>query len=326
MQTKDKETTVEKVNFLQKRKVRIIPISKKNPFSQFSLEELNTATGKYETKANIPEQFNNTYKHISLPISKHTGEIVRVLDNTLKVYTEQYPYLLLTEQEFFETSLGLEKGALDPSKMYQTADGNPKKKSFWATSQGSLKLDNSPLDLDLSIASDMIKYKVALANTKSIIAPDTNSVDNHPSYTHVITDLEQERQKESKALDNKMQATIHFAELKNLKNIKKLNDLHSLLSGRYQYTDKFEAVTVDVYQYLEKDPINYIRVAEDPKANTKLLIMKAVKYGEIRATEGKYKLLDGTSMGTYSETIEFLEDNENFTLVEKLKNRLEKNK
>lgn len=323
---KEEVITEEKnlVNFLQNKVVRITPIAKRNPFKNFSLEELDVSTGKYETKANMPEQFNNTFKYISVPLDRSTGRIKRILDNSKRVYTVQYPYITMTEQEFFEQELGLQKGDLDPLKTYVSDDGSVKNRSYWSSQPSSLKLDNSPIDLNLNIANDMLKYKVALANSKTRIAPSFEDIDNNPSYTHVISDIDIETKEKAKETDIKTKALKKFFEITEGKDIKKLNELHSMIEGKWQTSTKWDGAYQTVFNKLENNPSKFLTVTEDTKYNTKLLLMKFIKYGEVRISNGEYKTIDDREMGTYNEAIKWIDDPENFAIVEKIKNRLDK--
>jgi hypothetical protein len=323
---KDTVTSIEEelVNFLQDRQVRIVPIAKRSPFKNFSLEELDPTTGKYETRKNLPEQFNNTFKYISIPLDRDTGRIKRILDNSRRVKTVQYPFISMTEQEFFETELGLQKGDLDPLKSYTTDDGSIKNRSYWSTQPASLKLDNSPTDLNLKTATGMLKYKVALANSKTLIAPSFEDIQSNPSYTHVITDVDVELQEKEKVINDKSEALKKFFELTEGKDIKKLNEVHSMFESKWQSSTKWEGTYQSVFSKIEANPTKFLSIIKDPKYITKLLLMKFIKYGEVRATNGVYKTIDDREMGTHSEALKWLEDNENFAIVEKIKNRLEK--
>jgi len=312
------------INFLEDRSVRIAPIIKRNPFPHFSIDELDPNTGKYESKKNIPEQFNNTFKYIGIPLDRKTGRIKKILDNTTKVYTVQYPYTMLTEQEFFETQLGLQKNDLDTIKTFTTDQGNVIYRSFWSTAPAHLKLDNSPTDLNLNIAGDMLKYKVALANTKTKIAPNMDSISSNPSFTHVITDVQTEQLKDAKIIENKSSAFAKLFEIVEGKDIKKLNELHSMLEGKWQNSTKYDGAYALVFNKVEKDPDKFLAVVNDPKYKTKLMLMKFIKYGEVRPFQGSYKTVDDREMGTYNEALVWLEESENFAVVEKIKNRLSK--
>lgn len=75
--------------------------------------------------------FGNAKSWITVPLDKRTGLLVRVLDNTNKNKTVEFPNVELTEQEFFEKMLGLGEGDLDPNKTLQLPNGTRMPDSFW---------------------------------------------------------------------------------------------------------------------------------------------------------------------------------------------------
>lgn len=328
--TKDsKETVLEKetINFLENKKVRVVPIKRDNPYSNFSLEELNATTQKWETVKNVPEQLNQTKVYISVPFDNKTKSIKRILDNTKKVYTEQYPHVLLTEQEFFEVMLNLEKGYLDPMKIVIDDKGQKRPFTNWNDGLTTIILENSPLDLDLSNPLHMLHYKVLLANSRTLIASDRSLVNSNPNYKYVVVDIEEEMADEIEKDKIKLEAMELFIDLNKSKDISKMNEMLSLFEERWQTFEKYDIVQKRVLEKLEKSPSDFIRIYNDKRKSTKLLLMKAIKYSEIRPYEGKYKLvIEETVLGTKEEALSWLEDSENFGIVEKLKARLNKMK
>lgn len=329
METKTKTEIKENISYLEKRKVKVVPIQKRNPFPGFSLEELDPITGKFETKKNIPESFNNTTRYVTVPISRSSGSIKRILDSSKRNYTQEYPHIEFTEQEFYETMLGLSRGDLDPVKTVITEKGEKIQYSFWQTEQACVKLDNSPLFLDLSKAEDMLKYKILMANTNplsGIIAPDKASSTSSPKFQYVILDIDTEIVNDAKEIDVKTEAYKHFFDYIEGKDIDKLNKIYTSIEGKWQNSSKWDAVYVKVFEYVEKSPKEYLEIVKDKSFEDKLLLMKGVKYGEFRNIGGIFKTVDGIETGNFQETIKWLKDPENFARVEKIKERISKQK
>ena len=327
MESKENVVERETVNFLSNKKVRVSPIKRKNPFANFSLEELNASTGKYETVKDVPEQLNKTKVYISVPFDNKTKTIKRIFDNVKKVYTEQYPHVLLTEQEFFETTLNLEKGYLDPAKTAKDDKGTIRMYTNWNDSLTTIVLENSPLDLDLSNPLDMLKYKVLLSNSNHLIATDRSLINSNPTYKYVIIDIEEEMADEIEKDKIKLEAMEIFIDMSKSKDIQAMSNILSLYEGKWQIFDKYDISQKRVLEKLEKDPYEFIKVTKDPRKTVKLLLYKAVKYSEIRPLNGRYKLvIEETDLGTMPEALNWLENDDNFGIVEKLKTRLNKMK
>lgn len=310
------------VSFLENRKVRIYPVKKKNPFATFSLEELDPKTGKYETKKNIPEQFNNTYKIITVPLDERTGLTKRILDNSKKVLSEQYPSEKLTEQEYFERELGLNPGDLDPEKSFLVQNTNTRVRfNNWNAPYSVLKLSNNPLDLDLSIPKDMLLYKVALAN-KSKIALSAEQAEELPLASHYISDLAKDEVAKAQTATKRFEALAKLMEIKN--NIKEVNASLSLLTEKWYYSSELEVSFGKLFNMVEDNPEKFLRVISDVAKDAKLFIYQCVKRGEITVRNGNYVTIDGTKLGNLVESIRWYDEPENFAEIEKIKKRLEK--
>jgi len=151
-------------NFLIDKVVKVVPIVRPN---SWSYKYQITEDGK--DKTNGAYQFNTAITYLSVPISKRNGLIIRPLDNIKKVKTIQFPDEEITEQEFFERMLGLNKGELDTNKKRTDEKGNTYPDTFWQK-LGTVKLKNEANVLDLSNPMDMIKYKGLMLN-KNVVAP-----------------------------------------------------------------------------------------------------------------------------------------------------------
>ena len=113
-------------NFLIDKVVKVVPVVRPN---SWSYKYQITEDGK--DKTNGAYQFNTALTYLSVPVSKRTGIIYRPLDNINKVKTVQFPNEDITEQEFFERMLGLNKGELDVGKYRTDEKGNRYPDTFW---------------------------------------------------------------------------------------------------------------------------------------------------------------------------------------------------
>jgi hypothetical protein len=326
MSTIDKKTTLEKEvvfdTFLEKRKVKLIPISKKNPFGNFDLLEFDPQTGKHEKKSNIPDQFNNIERSVDVPLSRQSGVVKRILDNTIKKNIQGYDSPI-TEQEFFEHELGFEKGGLDLSKMYTDDKGKQTKRTVWSTRPCKVIIRNEAMFLDLNTPKGMFEYKILMANTGSVIAPSIERQNELPSYSHVLVDVDYEHVKGVEAFKKKQEAFQKFTEITSGKDISKLNDLYSLYTNKLQSSSKYEFVYKELGDLVENKSEEFLALLADPLFDEKILLLKAVAKGEIKKKpSGEYHLIDGRNLGLYSSTLQYLRADENFAIVETLKQRL----
>jgi hypothetical protein len=313
-------TTLEKtkpVSFLEERKIRIVPIKRNNPFPTFSLEEFNPRTAKYETKKDIPEQFNNTYKLLSVPLDRVTGLTRRILSNK-KVDNIHYDEKI-SEQEFFERELGLNPGDLDPEKkFYVSATNQNVRYNNWNTNYTTVKLYNYPIDLDLSKAVDMLKFKVIQENSH-IVAKTPDDQNSNPRLTHYIIDLEAHEKIKATNATKKFVALEELMKIKN--KVEEVSKYVSLLTEKWYESKDLESSFAKLFNMVEDNPDKFMKIVNDVNKDARLFIYQGVKKGEIVVRNGVYTTVDGIKLGNLMESISWYNENENFATIEKMKQR-----
>jgi hypothetical protein len=298
-------------NFLLDKVVKVTPIVRPN---SWSFKYQITEDGKEKT--NGAYQFNTAVTYLSVPISKKTGLMVRPLDNIKRVRTIQFPDDEITEQEFFERLLGLNKGELDISRTKTDNNGNRYPDTFWQK-LGTVKLRNEANLLDLSLPMDMLKYKVLMLN-KNVVAPSPGEKNKKRTYRFMIVDQEVAEVQEKQELNIKLEAFSWFARIKA--DINQLKEVMWLNDSRITNTTNYDYVFANVGKIVNDSPSNFLKIVQDPYKESKLLLMKAVKTGALVITKEKtYQFLDGKDIGTNVNAIKFIEDPENFAIVERLK-------
>jgi hypothetical protein len=298
-------------NFLIDKVVKVVPIVRPN---SWSYKYQITEDGK--DKTNGAYQFNTAITYLSVPISKRNGLVIRPLDNIKKVKTIQFPDEQITEQEFFERMLGLNKGELDTNKKRTDEKGNTYPDTFWQK-LGTVKLKNEANVLDLSNPMDMIKYKVLMLN-KNVVAPSPTEKNKKRTYRFMIVDQEVAEVQEKQELNTKLEAFSWFARIKA--DIEQLKEVMWLYDSRITNTTNYDYVFAYVGKIVNDSPTNFLKLVQDTHKDSKLLLMRAVKAGALVISKEKtYQFLDGKDIGAQLQAIKWLEDPENFAIVERLK-------
>jgi hypothetical protein len=305
------QDTEQLTNFLIDKVVKVVPVVRPN---SWSYKYQITEDGK--DKTNGAYQFNTALTYLSVPISKKTGIIYRPLDNINKVKTVQFPNEDITEQEFFERMLGLNKGELDVGKYRTDEKGNRYPDTFWQK-LGTVKLRNEANTLDLSNPMDMIKYKVLMLN-KNVVAPSPAEKNKKRTYRFMIVDQEIAEVQEKQDLNTKLEAFAWFARIKA--DINELKEVMWLSDSRITTTSNYDFVFSYVGKLVNDSPANFLKVVQDPHKDSKLLLMRAVKSGSLVLSKEKtYQFLDGKDIGATGQAIKWIEDPDNFAIVERLK-------
>ena len=305
------QDTEQLTNFLIDKVVKVVPVVRPN---SWSYKYQITEDGK--DKTNGAYQFNTALTYLSVPVSKRTGIIYRPLDNINKVKTTQFPTEEITEQEFFERMLGLNKGELDVGKYRTDEKGNRYPDTFWQK-LGTVKLRNEANTLDLSNPMDMIKYKVLMLN-KNVVAPSPAEKNKKRTYRFMIVDQEVAEVQEKQDLNTKLEAFAWFARIKA--DIEQLKEVMWLSDSRITTTSNYDYVFSYVGKLVNDSPANFLKLVQDPHKDSKLLLMRAIKSGSLVLSKEKtYQFLDGKDIGATVPAIKWLEDPDNFAIVERLK-------
>jgi hypothetical protein len=300
-------------SYLIDKVVKIVPIVRPN---SWGYKYQITEDGK--DKTNGAYQFNTAVTYLSIPVSKKTGLIMRPLDNIKKTRTTEFPDDEITEQEFFERLLGLAKGDLDISKTRTDEKGNRFPDTFWQK-LGTVKLRNEANLLDLKNPMDLLKYKVLMLN-KNVVAPSPSEKNKKRTYRFMIVDQEVAEVHEKEELNTKLEAFSWFARIKA--DIEQLKEVMWLYDSRITNTTNYDYVFAYVGKIVNDSPTNFLRLVQDPHKDSKLLLMRAVKTGAlVLSKERTYQFLDGKDIGATIQAIKFIENPENFPIVERLKDQ-----
>lgn len=289
-------------NFLEPRKVIVSPIRKPDKWSMISKDVKDDAF-----------LFNKCKNEFVVPISiSRGGALVQVLDNSQKYYTPEFPNEALTETEFFSKILG------EDLSIYR------KENNFWKTNPvASVTLDKNIKRLDLSIPNDYIKYKVLLANSETI-APYDGAKYQKATYRFVIIDETEKASKETDLNEIKDKAYHYYLSIKD--NVEKLKN-YLKISGRTPSSDELKFLRTEVAALRDANPKEFLEIAKDPNADTKLLMHNAIRIQAIvKVARDSYSLSSGVSLGNFIETLKFLNDPNNHEIRLKIEERVEEAK
>jgi len=308
---KTETTTTLLETFFIDKVVKVVPIVRPNSWGhKYQISE----DGKDKTNGSY--QFNTALTYLSVPVSKKTGLYIRPLDNIKKVRTVEFPDDEITEQDFFERMLGMSKGDLDISKYKTDEKGNRFPDTFWQRA-GTVKLRNEANTLDLSSPMDMLKYKVLMLN-KNVVAPSPSEKNKKRTYRFMIVDQEVAEVQEKEELNLKLDAYSWFARVKA--DIEQLKEIMWLYDNRISNTTNYDYVFAYVGKLVNDSPAQFLKVVKDVNKDAKLLLMKALKNGALILTKEKtYQFLDGKDIGPQVNAIKFINDSENFAIIERLK-------
>jgi len=181
--SKTQAEVIELPSFLQKKIVKIAPIVRPNSWSyKYQISE----DGKDKTNGSF--QFNTAKTYLSVPKDKRTGLMIRPLDNIKKMRTAEYPDDEITEQEFFERVLGLNKGDLDISRYKTDENGNRYPDTFWQK-EGTVVLRNEAkqeLSIVLEAAAELNRIKADIEELKQIMWLNDLRITETSNYDYVF--------------------------------------------------------------------------------------------------------------------------------------------
>ena len=235
--SKTETATMPLESFFIDKVVKVVPIVRPNSWGhKYQISE----DGKDKTNGSY--QFNTALTYLSVPVSKKTGLYIRPLDNIKKVRTPEFPDDEITEQDFFERMLGMNKGDLDITKYKTDEKGNRFPDTFWQRA-GTVKLRNEANTLDLNMPMDMLKYKVLMLN-KNVVAPSPSEKNKKRTYRFMIVDQEVAEIQEKEELNVKLEAYSWFARVKAKRAcafFSSTSTAFSILVNDLRHLDAFES-------------------------------------------------------------------------------------
>ena len=134
----------------------------------------------------------------------------------------------------------------------------------------------------------------------------------------MLVDQEVAEVQEKQEFSIKLEAFSEFNRIKA--DIKKLKEIMWINDARITNTTNYDYVFTNVAKIVEDSPSKFLSIVKDVHKDSKLLLMQANKVGALIITKEKtYQFLDGKDIGPQINAIKFIENPENFAIVERLK-------
>lgn len=310
MAEKIKQTTVELVDHLPEKIVRIVPIPRPNYWKNLVGESLPE-----------PFQYEGTSKSFDLPKDLKTGRYKKIFDDIKKNFSKQFPDEALTELEAFSRMIGKDLN-------YNRMDGN-----FWrgdsptsdptkAEKPYRVFVPREGMTLNLSIPEDNLKYRVLKANTDRV-APNWEERDYMPNYTYAIVD-------ENVSIDRKKEQ--NKTEILAISEFSKIQDNRELLAEFLIAKDPTISIAKSastdflfnqVFNVVKNDPKFFLTVMNDEYWKDKVFIYKAVKAGAlIKTAKDKYATVGGEEIGRLADVIHYLNDPEKIEFRKRVEHQI----
>lgn len=211
--------------------------------------------------------------------------------------------LTVNEQKFFENLLGLEDGALNPSRI---------EKNYWHTFY--VRLTKEVRTLDLNVPNDYLCYKVLLSN-EDFIAPDWDSKYNKGSYRWALVDTALELKEEAKTTLLNKDCYIELGRMSGDRD--KMMDFALVYymtkdgNKRPPADATIELLIKKIGTIIEEDPKGFLEVKQDPLYEHKLLVQKCIAYGFVKSSGGRIEINGVDYSSTPAGMVEFFADLKN---------------
>lgn len=182
------------------------------------------------------------------------------------------------EKKYLEHIMGVQPGYLS---VYKATD------NFWKKVAIPLR-GRTNVVLNLASPNDYIIYKVLLAN-KIDICPNTETLKERPkaTYRYVLVREDEEVLHDNTRMSNSMKASMLLGSFRN--DYKKLKYVVTVISGRsVSEGTKLEFLQNKAFEYMSENPTLFIKIADDPYFDTKVMLIECVEKGIIRNREGYY--------------------------------------
>ena len=293
-------TEAAEVNFLKSKKVIVKGIYKEGKWATLLVNDIKDSN-----------LFPGTKHAFSLPWDRNTNALVQIFDNTTRYKTPQYDDPI-TEQEFFERQLGIDKGGMN---FYS-------KNSFWKTDPRSrVIVPKEGITLDLSTPMGYVQYCILKAN-KNTIAPSWKDRFKNPEYRFVIDDDDAYTDDRAEEMKLALKVSELFATVTSSKE--SMVDFLKVKGEVVPKTIREEKLKVDIYEFSKNKPKDFIRIADDPNFDEKVFLADAIRSGSIVKTTNKEYELNGVIIaGNEKEMITWLVNPENSAAKMKIKYQIE---
>lgn len=252
--------------------------------------------------------FKHSYWRFVVPRRRDNGELVDPLSKNERAYFESP-----------EAGLSLKQGDLSIHK---------KEDNYWKSYE--IKLDKNVKQLDLSIPTDYIRYKVLLANTDTV-APDAESEFKKGTYKFKLVEEGWEVEQTAKTASSNMEAYKAFGRI--MDSPTKMRDFLNVYNSSKPGTKsvpknaKKEFLVTEVEKIITSNTSEFLNTINDDNYDTKLLIYSAlisraiIREGTDYVIEGK-----GTIGYNLNEVVDYIKNPANNEDVLKVKARIENTK
>lgn len=298
--TKEEKVTV---NFLKNKLVIVKAIHREGKWATLLAQDIKDSN-----------MFPGAKRGYTVPFQTSTNSLVQIFENTTKYKTPFYDDPI-TEQEFFERQLGLEKGAMNPYA----------KDCFWKKDVRSrVVVPKEGITLNLSNPVDYVKYSILKAN-KHLVAPSWKERFKSPEYMFAICDDDSETDSRLDEMEMKLKVIEAFSRV--TKDKESMIDFLKVKGEVVPKIIKESKIKADIFQYSNDNPKQFLRIADDPNFEIKVFIADAIRAGSItKLSANEYELNGVIIANSEAELIKWIHDPENSKAKIKIKHQIENSK
>lgn len=228
---------------------------------------------------------DNTTKRFFAPL-KRTGGIANVLTSEEKAYLEK-----VTGQDL---------------SVYG---------DFWNEFSVRLFKEEAKNVFDLSDPMGYISIKLLEAN-KDDVAPSWEERNHKLSYQFAITREGEVLNEKKKALDHKKEAFKAYGRIEH-DRLRLLMVLKLLTNKPISDDSKIDWIQGQVEEYLDREPVKFLEIVDNPSFDTMALIQRGVEAKVIIKKGNRYTTVDGLELAdngdapVYQNVVKFLENDKN---------------
>lgn len=229
--------------------------------------------------------FEGTKKRFVLPIDVRRNTLVPILTDA--------------ERKFFEELLGLDLNFFKP------------RDNFWHTFEVVVSKDDSFMEsgllLDLSNPMDNLRWRVL--KVQPSVAPSWEDRYESGEYQFALRDAGYTEETRAKKAEVMQKAYRHFSKMDSASKMFEFLSIYWMDKAKAKRPP--EGADIEVYtgliqEIIDNDVHGFIELCEDSKADMKLLVLKAFKYGIIvkKSLAGDFETADGKYLGkTLEDTV-----------------------
>jgi len=291
------------VNFLKNKLVIVKAIHREGKWATLLVQDIKDSN-----------MFPGAKRGYTVPFQTSTNSLVQIFENTTKYKTPFYEDAV-TEQEFFERQLGLDKGAMNPYS----------KDCFWKKDPRSrVTVPKEGITLNLANPVDYVKYSILKAN-KHLVAPSWKDRFKSPEFMFAICDDDSETDSRLDDMEMKLKVIEAFSRVTKDKEA-----MINFLKAKGEVVPKVikeTKIKADIFEYSNNNPRQFLRIADDPNFDTKVFIADAIRCGAINKLSSNEYELNGVVIATSEgELIRWLHEPENSKAKVKIKHQIENSK